>query len=78
MTFTFDLETRFKVNAHSLPKSSVYLKCGPDRAGERKYNILLWTKIFKVAWVWARLGQKKNEIMLQMFQTDSRMGQTDH
>lgn len=47
MTFTFDIETRFKVNAYPLLKSSGYVKCGPDRARKREY--MLGIKIFNVA-----------------------------
>lgn len=47
MTFTFNIEIRFKVNAYSLLKSTGYVKYGPDRARKREY--MLRIKIFNVA-----------------------------
>lgn len=39
MTFTFDLDIWFKVTAHSLPKSSVYVKYEPEKAKGRVYML---------------------------------------
>lgn len=44
MTFTIDLETWFKHNAHPLPTSSMYMKYEPDRTKGREY--LVQTRIF--------------------------------
>lgn len=49
-TFTFDLETWFKVSANPLPKSSVYVKYGKDTEYRtiyiRKENICSEQRLF--------------------------------
>lgn len=43
MTFTTDLETSFKANAHPLPTSTLYVKYEPDRIKEKGYWIY-WSR----------------------------------